>query len=427
MNASLLPIEGTMPVVVPPSVGPTGLQPGQILPVRPSKRAPLERQLQELLNEEVEQAVRREEATLAAVLDAASPHVVLFGAGSMGRKSLVALRDLGIEPFAFADNNEALWGKKIDGVLVISPAEAVEAFGRTATFIVTIWSPGAGCAKAQSQLRNAGCKEVVSFIPLFWKDPEPFGSTYGIGFPHKVLRERSLVQEALSVWADAASREEYVAQVQFRLQGDVDAVPPAADYEQYFPEDIFMLRDDETFVDCGAFDGDTLQAFLFRQGESFSRIVAFEPDEANFQKLQQYVAELPAEIASKIELARCAVGAAKGTVRFAANGTGASAIGEDGNVEVECIALDGVSAAATATYVKMDIEGAEADALGGARRLIQERLPVLAVAVYHHPEDLWRLPLLIRSLSPEYHLFLRPHDSVFDLVCYAVPKNRLCK
>lgn len=384
-------------------------------------------QLEELLGEDVEQAVRREKGALATALASDAPHVVLFGAGSIGRRSLAALRNLRIEPLAFADNNQSLWSKKIDGVIVISPAEATKAFGQTATFIVTIWSPGAGCAKAQSQLRDAGCKNVASFIPLFWKDPEPFGSTYGIGFPHKVLQERSLVQEALSVWADATSREEYVAQVRFRLQGDVDAVPPAADYEQYFPEDIFTLRDDETFVDCGAFDGDTLQAFLVRQGESFSRIVAFEPDEANFRKLQEYVAELPAEMAEKIELARCAVGAAKGTVRFAANGTGASAIGEDGNIEVDCVALDGVPAAATATYVKMDIEGAEADALTGAKQLIRKRFPVLAVAVYHRPEDLWRLPLLIRSLSPEYHLFLRPHDSVFDLVCYAVPKGRLCK
>ncbi len=160
-------------------------------------------------------------------------------------------------------------------------------------------------------------------------------------------------------------------------------------------------------------------------GRSFSRIIAFEPDAANYDRLRDYVAALPADVAGKVELAQCAVGAANGRVRFAANGTAASAVGNDGDVEVECVALDALPAANSATYVKMDIEGAEADALAGARRLIQERLPTLAVAVYHRPDDLWRIPQLIRSISAEHRLFLRPHDHVFDLVCYAVPTSRL--
>jgi hypothetical protein len=73
----------------------------------------------------------------------------------------------------------------------------------------------------------------------------------------------------------------------------------------------------------------------------------------------------------------------------------------------------------------MDIEGSEMDALAGASRIIREQGPLLAICVYHKQDDLWKIPLLIHSLNPEYRFFLRPHKlEVWDLVCYAVPKAR---
>ena len=74
----------------------------------------------------------------------------------------------------------------------------------------------------------------------------------------------------------------------------------------------------------------------------------------------------------------------------------------------------------------MDIEGAEVDTLLGAQAVAAERSPVLAVCVYHQQDHVWKLPLLMRRLSPDYQLFLRPHViESWDLVCYAVPKHRL--
>ncbi len=213
-------------------------------------------------------------------------------------------------------------------------------------------------------------------------------------------------------------------QVRFRLFPDLDALPPPVEHEQYFPDDIFSLIDDEMFIDCGAYDGDTIKAFLRLRSSSFCRILALEPDATNFQKLRDYVATLPPEIGGKIQLQQCAVVLTNGHVRFTAAGT-ASAVCANGASEIECIALDTAMADASATYIKMDIEGAEADAIAGARRLIQDRLPLLAIAVYHKQDDLWRIPQLIRSFSAAYRLFLRPHDEAFELVCYAVPPHRL--
>jgi hypothetical protein len=98
----------------------------------------------------------------------------------------------------------------------------------------------------------------------------------------------------------------------------------------------------------------------------------------------------------------------------------------DGNVVVECIPIDDLAPAADPTFIKMDIEGAELDALAGARRSIQTHRPILSISVYHKQDDLWRIPLFIHTLVEDYRLFLRPHEvDGKELVCYAAPANRL--
>jgi len=146
-------------------------------------------------------------------------------------------------------------------------------------------------------------------------------------------------------------------------------------------------------------------------------------------------------VASRISALNAAVGAKRGRLRFQASGNDGARLAADGNVVVECIPIDSlVSEAGPAftkmeddllceagpTFIKMDIEGAELDALEGARRSIQTHRPILSICVYHKQDDLWRIPLFIHTLVEDYRLFLRPHyGDGWDLVCYAVPLNRM--
>lgn len=95
-------------------------------------------------------------------------------------------------------------------------------------------------------------------------------------------------------------------------------------------------------------------------------------------------------------------------------------------MHVQCIGLDEFLSGEQPTLLKMDIEGAELDALEGACALIRKASPVLAVCVYHTPEHIWRIPLRLHQLQPAYRLFLRAYCADgLDLVCYAVPDSRL--
>jgi hypothetical protein len=95
-------------------------------------------------------------------------------------------------------------------------------------------------------------------------------------------------------------------------------------------------------------------------------------------------------------------------------------------MDVQCYPLDDLSIAQPVTLIKMDIEGAEYAALLGARNVIARDKPLLAICVYHTQEDIWRIPLLIRSMLPEHRLFLRAYEGDgFQTVVYAVPADRV--
>ena len=71
-------------------------------------------------------------------------------------------------------------------------------------------------------------------------------------------------------------------------------------------------------------------------------------------------------------------------------------------------------------FLKLDVEGAEWQALKGGQRLIERYEPTIAISIYHQPDDLWELPLYIARLNPRYKLFLRTQgEDGMDVICYA--------
>ena len=393
-----------------------------------SSDAALKNELEALLAESRDAAIQRESSAFDRVAGPFAKSLVLFGAGGLGRKTLKGLRQAGIEPLAFADNNSKQWHQKIDGLEILPPEEAVQRYGKSATFVVTIWRAGGTHRfdKTQAQLQQLGCACVVPTMVLFWKFAETFLDYYCVGLPHKILEERDAIRQAFSWFADAASRREYVSQIRWRLQADFAGLGSPDQHEHYFPDDIFSLNRHEVFADCGAFDGDSIEAFVRRQGGSFNQIVALEPDPVNFEKMTNRVARYSDEVRRKIRLEQLGAADFRGTLRFDADGSLSSAANPNGALQINCVKLDDLLGGVSPTYLKMDIEGAEPDALRGAVQTITQAAPVLAISAYHKPNHLWRIPELIKSLRADYQLYLRPHnEECWDTVCYAVPAGRV--
>lgn len=381
-----------------------------------------ETELEELLAEDPAGVVARAVEPLRG-LETGRRRVALYGAGTLGRQVLERMRRAGVEPAAFADDTPGKQGQEVDGVPVMRPREAAERFGAGLVFVVTILNPALRFAEARARLERETGRPALSFLNLAWKYPAAFLPFYQFELPGEVLRKAGEIRAAFRAFADEESRRQFVAHLRFRLRLDYAALP-ANSHDDYFPEGLLPeLPADAVFVDCGAFDGDTVRRFLAQQRGRFGAVYAFEPDADNFGRLRDYAAGL-GEAAARVHVFQAGVGDRRTTLRFNATGNMSASLSDEGTVEVEVLPVSEVvrENGAGAVYVKYDVEGAEWEALRGTEDLIRRSLPLLAVSVYHRPDDLWRLPLHLRSLSPAYRLFLRTQgDDGMDVICYAIP------
>ena len=386
------------------------------------------RELERLLALPLTEVCQWENSLFDELAGSLSNSFVLFGAGGLGRKTLMGLRAIGIEPLAFTDNNPSLHGRHINGLRVLSTAQAAHEFGKTAIFLITVYTDSApgGIELIKKNLTELGCRKVLSFVPLYWKHPVQFLPHYVYDLPHKLIESAESIRKAWSLFEDEISLNEYLAQIHWRLNPEFDQIPAQADQEIYFPPDLFKLDKNEVFVDCGAYRGDTLRSFLQQTKGQFKTLLAFEPDPANYKELLDLVSSLPRDIGQRIKTSPLALGSQSEQLYFDAQGIASSSVSTSGSIQIQSEALDMLLADESPTYIKMDIEGAEVDALIGASQSIRKHLPILAVSVYHHQDHIWNVPLMIHSLSNRYKFYLRRYTPrvLDDLVLYAIPASR---
>jgi FkbM family methyltransferase len=265
-----------------------------------------------------------------------------------------------------------------------------------------------------------GFSDIVSPVRLvqyfghdassYWLDAQP----WSVGRLNRAAQARALL-------SDEHSKKLYSDLLKFRVSGDI-LVHPNGDVEtQYFPSDLPLPRTFDCFIDGGAFVGDSMQSAI-KRGYGIKNWIAFEPDQSNFSALCTYAATLDK---TRATLLPCGLGSTSEQVGFF-EGTGASshavAEGQFATTFTQIVALDDIMPQMVCDYVKLDIEGFEAAALEGMRKLFARNKPILALSIYHKPDDLWELIELASELCPYAKLYIRQHGhNAFDTVLYAIP------
>jgi FkbM family methyltransferase len=215
--------------------------------------------------------------------------------------------------------------------------------------------------------------------------------------------------------ADEKSRCCQEAYVHARRQ----ELPLQFDPDPYRPQDLPAWPNPLRFIDCGAYTDDTLEDFT-QHGYKFEAIAAFEPHPGNFSRLVQNtrnhlnIINIP-----------CATGSKTESIRFGYNAEFSTASGHiilaGEGISVQCVSLDDVLPTFAPNLIKMDIEGAELDALLGARSMIAQYRPHLAICLYHRPNHLWEIPFLIDGWNLGYRFYIRQHHFFCETVLYAYP------
>ena len=226
--------------------------------------ASFENQLEEVLGKDVGALVNNHQEEFRRMTTDTGEQYILFGAGRLGQMTLAGLRKGGINPLAFGDNNPKLWDTTVQGLQVFSPQEAADRFSQNSIFIITVYTS----QPVWDQLTSMGLK-VVSFAALAWAYPQTLTPHGGVELPYKIFEQADDVRKALSLWSDDTSRREYLGQIQWQTSLNRSILPPhLPQNEIYFADKLITVSRNEIFVDCGAFDGDTIQEFLKRRTSS---------------------------------------------------------------------------------------------------------------------------------------------------------------
>ena len=195
----------------------------------------------------------------------------------------------------------------------------------------------------------------------------------------------------------------------------------AFDSSQYFPEGIIKLSPNEVFIDGGGYIGDTTLNFIKKANNQYKKIHIFEAMKDNYETSLQIFKNLNID-QNKVIIHNVGLFSYEKEAYFNI-GDSSSRITKNGEALVKLVSLDNYlseSELKEISYIKLDIEGCEMDALEGMRKTISKFKPKLAICIYHKPKDIYEIPLFIKQLNPEYKLYIRQHHPIHETVCYAI-------
>lgn len=227
------------------------------------------------------------------------------------------------------------------------------------------------------------------------------------------------------ILADEISRQTFDAFIKGCTIGDTEDLDRLCTEGQYF-NDLTGSCKAGCFVDCGAYTGDTIESAFDFFGDRIERVIAFEPDPEKMAELKERLEKIGVT-ADKLKLLQKGSYDESALLRFSAfsGSSGGSTVSETGEVTIEADSIDNASKdMGEISFVKMDVEGSELKSILGAEETIRQHHPILAVCVYHKPQDLFELPEAIRKITNDsgYKYYLRYHGpGLLELVLYAVP------
>lgn len=344
----------------------------------------------------------------------------IYGTGSFANDIFEVLINNSIEIQGFIDHSARQ--KVFKGFEVFQPDYLPLEARKSSTVVIGIHNPEARTGEIIDRLFSMEYGQIITPIELYDSFGKELGDRYWLtsrSFYEGFVKE---IETARNLLSDRFSRDLFQSILHFRLSGNYHQLPAPQLQVQYLPPDLPTWKLPMRLMDCGAFTGDTLESMLAK-GILIEAYAAYEPDKLNFQNLVETISH------SKVNQAflwPCGVFSTTTQLRFSTGRGQASLISNDGETTIQCVSLDDSAPHFLPTLIKMDIEGAEYDALLGAEKLIAASQPGLAICVYHSPSHLWDIPLLINDIAQrhgiKYDYYLRTHCfNTFETVFYAIP------
>jgi FkbM family methyltransferase len=345
--------------------------------------------------------------------------LLIYGAGGFGRDVARALLQLGRPVLGFLDRGGAT---EVEGLPCRHPeADLQDWLEQGPTVLVGLHNHKVDPLPVRNQVRALGFPRVHLPVEYHRSLERELGPRYWLGRHDLYRRHFDELQAVFALLTDEKSRALFLSTLEYRALCRPESQPDAEPEQAYFPIDLPRWPEPLNWVDGGACDGDTLRSFPLDRYRC-AAVYAFEPDLKNFAILQTAIDEFKAKSPSThIASWPCGLGSENALLKFKTGLGLASAASSEGDTECPIKRLDSVLPDSPVNLIKLDVEGAEPEALLGAQQIIREQHPGLAICIYHTPGHLWEIPIEIARRHPGYRFYLRSHgQSSFDLVLYAM-------
>ena len=330
--------------------------------------------------------------------------IVLYGMGNGADKIINELNSRGISFSGVFASDGFVRPKEFHGFKVTSYSELKTRFGNMIVLLCF--------GSTRDDVLN-NIKKIAATDELYAPDVPVFGETiFDLGYAKQNASDLEYVYNRL---ADDISRLTFKNTVLYKLTGNINYLFECEIDNDEPYRTFFSLKDNETFMDLGAYRGDTVKEFIKRVND-FRKIYAVEPDKKTFIKLLRDCADI-----KKIEYFNACISEKCGKQSFKMNSSRGSSLGSNGE-EIDCYSIDGLLNGNEATLIKMDIEGEELSAIKGAEKTILNQKPRMQISCYHRSEDLTALPKAVMKIRDDYKIYMRhtPSLPAWDTYYYFV-------
>jgi FkbM family methyltransferase len=343
--------------------------------------------------------------------------VWIFGAGTFGRDLCTVLKHEGFEIRGFIQSdarNEFILDLPVRTWRDISPESLTEQLA------IGIFNRDMPLDELKAIAASAGFRDIFMPWDLYVQFGEQLGWRFWLSPPELITGNLSAIERTYLSLADEESRRTLLEVCAFRLGIHTPYAGFTHVERAYFNHlTVPPLQGKKiTYVDGGAYNGDTFLEIdsLLEVAEAY----LFEPDGENYRALVAAVKSvngtalcLPLALTEQYTI-----------LPFHGMMGEGCALSTLGSVQIAAAALDEIVPSRHLDFIKLDVEGAEIQALGGAAGVIRRSRPILAISLYHKPEDIWRIPDLLSGICDNYQFYIRQHCyNSFELVLYAIPEE----
>ena len=330
--------------------------------------------------------------------------IILYGMGNGADKVLNLFEKFGIKCSGVMASDDFVRGQRYKAFTVQRLAYFEEKYGE----IIIAVAFGTQIDTVIEHIKTLAEKHtvIVPNVPVYGDE----------SFDDEFLRtNKDKIEATYNLLSDSRSKQVLEYGIKFYYTGKLEYLFKITDKKDEIFNSILCLNNNESYIDLGAYRGDTIDE-LIHYGGGYNKIIAVEPDIKTYKKLCKHIEAMP-----NVTAIQKTIWKDDRKLCFSNQKGRGSAIANTG-VLIDSVCIDTLAKELIPTYIKIDVEGAEKQAIAGAINTISEYKPKLNIAAYHTFSDLFELVLMINAINPEYKFYLRHHPYIplWDTNLYCV-------